>query len=107
MIISDAVWTTRYHSDPSVLGRTVLINAVPAVIVGVMPPGFQYPNSQKVWIPLEPVSANDPRASRNLLTMARLKPGVTIDLAREDVRAIAGRLAEQYPIRISTGKCSS
>ena len=97
VIISDAVWTTRYHSDPSVLGRTVLINAVPAVIVGVMPPGFQYPNSQKVWIPLEPVSANEPRANRNLLTMARLKPGVTIDLAREDVRAIAGRLAEQYP----------
>jgi predicted permease len=98
IIISDAVWKARYHSDPGVLGKTVLVNAIPAVIVGVMPPGFQYPNSQKVWIPLEPVSATEPRASRNLLTMARLKPGVTIDLAREDVRAIAGRLAEQYPV---------
>ena len=95
VIISDAVWKTRYHSDPGVLGKAVLVNAIPAVIVGVMPPGFQYPNSQKVWIPLEPVSASEPRASRNLLTMARLKPGVTIDLAREDVSAIAGRLAEQ------------
>ena len=107
VIISDAVWKTRYHSDRSVLGRTVLINALPAVIVGVMPPGFEYPNSQKIWIPLEPVAANDPRANRSLLTMARLKPGVTIALAREDVRAIAARLAQQYPIPTNTGNCSS
>jgi predicted permease len=97
VLLSDAVWTTRYHSDPGVLGRTVLINAVPTVIVGVMPHGFEFPNNQKLWIPLAPLAANDPRDARSLLTMARLRPGVTNDLARADVQAITARLAQQYP----------
>ncbi|HUL72393.1 MAG TPA: ABC transporter permease [Vicinamibacterales bacterium] len=98
VLLSDVIWKTRYHSDPGVLGRTVLINAVPAVIIGVMPEGFQYPNNQKLWIPLEPLAATEPRSNRNELTMARLRPGVTMDLAREDVRAISARLAQQYPV---------
>ena len=95
--MSDAVWTTRYHSDPNVLGRTVLVNGTPAVVIGVMPHGFEFPNNQKVWIPLAPVASNDDRTARNVMTMARLRPGVTIDLARTDVAAVASRLALQYP----------
>jgi len=97
VLLSEAVWITRYHSDPNVVGRTVLVNAVPTVIVGVMPHGFEFPNSQKLWIPLAPVAASDPRTARNLFTMARLRPGVSIDLARADTAAIATRLAQQYP----------
>src|SRR5262249_40976033 len=44
-----------------------------------------------------PFAGNDPRTARNLLTMARLKPGVTIDLARTELSAIAARLAQQFP----------
>ncbi len=97
VILSEAVWRTRYHSDPGIVGQTVLINAVPTVVVGVMPYGFEYPNNQKLWVPLTPFAGNDPRAVRNCLVMARLKPGVTIDLARTELSAIAARLAQQFP----------
>ena len=98
------MWTTRYQSDPTVIGRTVLGQREPAVIVGVMPPGFEFPNNQKLWIPLEPVvvqgAARQPQS-----VAARLKPGVTID-RRAKTRAIAARLAAEYPDTNEDWACS-
>ncbi len=97
VILSDAVWTTRYHSDPGVLGRTVLVNGAPTVVIGVMPPGFEFPNTQRLWVPLSPLVSNDPRDARSLMTFARLKPGVALDMAGTDVAAVGSRLAQQFP----------
>ncbi len=97
VLLSYAVWTTRYHSDPGAIGKTVLVNALPTVIVGVMPPGFEFPNTDKLWVPLTPFVANDRRDVRSLLTFARLKPGATIDQARADLSSVAAQLAQQFP----------
>ena len=97
VLLSDAVWTTRYHSDSGVVGRTVLINGVPTVVVGVMPPGFEFPNNQKLWVPLSPFASTDARDARSLLAFARMKPGVTVEMASEDAAAIGSRLGQQYP----------
>jgi predicted permease len=97
VLLSDAVWTTRYRSDPTVVGRTVLINGAPTVVVGVMPPGFEFPNNQKLWVPLAPFAANDTRDARSLLAFARTKSGVALEMASEDAAAIGSRLAQQYP----------
>ena len=97
VLLSNAVWATRYKSDPDVLGRTVLVNGAPSVVIGVMPPGFEFPNNQKVWVPLAPLASNDARDARSLLVFARLAPGVTLDLASTDAAAIGSRLAQQYP----------
>jgi predicted permease len=91
------VWMNRYLGDEGVIGRTVSINAKPAVIVGVMPKGFAFPNNQKVWIPLGPIVANDPRENRGLFSFGRLKPGVTMAKASQDLGEIASRLAKEYP----------
>ena len=97
VLLSHDLWTRRYQADPAVLGRTILVNATPHVVIGVMPPGFEFPNNQRLWVPLTPVAGNDPRDARGLFAFGRMKPGVTIDRVRHDLDAIAVRLAAQYP----------
>jgi len=97
VLLSDELWKNRYAGNPAVIGRTITVNAVPRVIVGVMPPGFKFPNNQKLWIPLGPIGSRDPRANRNLLVFGRLKPGVTQAQALQELTAVAARQAAQYP----------
>ena len=97
VIISHDVWTVRYHADPTVIGRRILVNAAPAVIIGVMPPGFAFPEIQKLWVPLAPMAATEPRESRGLFTFARLAPAVTIEQANAELASAAASLARQFP----------
>ena len=96
-LISHALWTRRYHQDPQIVGRKILVNAAPVVIVGVMPERFEFPENEKIWMPLVPVMDRDRRDNRALSTFGRLKPGVTIAQAEADLEGIARRLAETYP----------
>ncbi|MEO8075093.1 MAG: ABC transporter permease [Acidobacteriota bacterium] len=98
VLLGYELWARRYHSDQGIIGRPILINAKPFVVVGIMPPKFAFPNNQRLWIPLEPMVANDPRGVRGLFAFGRLKPGVTIERARQELDAIAARLAVQYPL---------
>jgi putative ABC transport system permease protein len=97
VLISHDVWTRRYQADPDIVGRRIFVNAVPAVIVGVMPEGFAFPEIQKLWVPLAPAAANEPRDSRDLFAFARLAPGVTLTRANAELAGAAASLARQYP----------
>ena len=48
VLLSHDLWSVRYQSDRNVIGRTILINAQPHTIIGVMPPGFRFPNQQRL-----------------------------------------------------------
>ena len=91
------IWMHRYAGAEDIVGRTVLVNSKPHVVVGVMPQGFAFPNNQKLWVPLVPLVAKDQRNFRGLFAFGRLKPGVTIDRARQELDAIATRLGTEYP----------
>jgi putative ABC transport system permease protein len=91
------VWTHRYGGSEDIIGKKILVNSKPHVVVGVMPQGFAFPNNQKLWVPLVPLVAKDQRTFRGLFAFGRLKPGVTIDRARQELDAIATRLATEYP----------
>ncbi len=106
-VISDRLWHRRFHGDSSVIGRTQLLNGVPHTIVGVTPPGF---NGTFVGYPIEffvPASMQetfdlggyklDDRGDRWVESMARLKPGVTLEQAQAELQVIAQRLASAYP----------
>jgi predicted permease len=97
VILGYDIWTQRYQSDRAVLGRRILVNARPHVIIGVMPAHFAFPQNQKLWIPVAHIEDGSPRSARNLSLYARLKPGVTIDRARAELVAMSGTLARQYP----------
>jgi predicted permease len=97
VLISHAIWSNRYHRDPNAVGRIIQVNGVPSVIVGVMPERFEFPENQKLWVPLTPFAFKEPRSTRSLMPFAKLKPGVTDAQAEAELKGISRRLAAQYP----------
>lgn len=98
MLLSHATWQTRFGADPAVIGRVVRVNAKPATIIGVMPEGFGFPNSEEVWVPLARDASAAPRGEGQWVSVfGRLRDGVTIDEASVEMAAIARRLETAYP----------
>lgn len=97
VLLSHDLWMRRYNGDRGVIGKTILVNAQPCEIIGVMPPHFEFPQNQRLWIPLTPLVSKDARDLRGLFAFGRLKPGVTPASAKQDLNAIAGQLATTYP----------
>ena len=97
VLLSDDLWQRRYGGDRSIVGRPISIDGRPHTVVGVMPPGFRFPETQRLWVPLAPYADQTPRAARNSQVLARLKPGATIEQARADLGGIAQQLAATYP----------
>lgn len=109
-VISHSVWTGRFGSDRSVIGRTMTLNGLPFTVIGVAPPGFKGTFSlagpDRVWIPLgmrdqlltgqvKTLSTN--RRFRWVSIVGRLKPGVTLVQAEASMKVVAEALAKQYP----------
>ncbi|MGH3118347.1 MAG: ABC transporter permease, partial [Gaiellales bacterium] len=99
VILGHGVWTSRYSADPSVLGRTIRINAVPTTVIGVMPEGFKFPFHADLWQPLaaRPGVTTQTRDVRGIGVFGRLADDVGKAQARTELKTIANRLAQQYP----------
>jgi putative ABC transport system permease protein len=100
VVISDRLWRTRFAADPGVLGKTMVLDGSPSVIVGVMPPGFGVFNAQSdFWIPSSfsqfQVQSRGP--GRVLTIIGRVKAGVSVEAATADMTSIAARLGEEEP----------
>ena len=102
-IVSDGLWRVRFGSDPQILGRKILLNAQPHLVVGVLPAGFWWTSNPEVLVPLT-LSANQRalRTIHSLQVIARRHPGISLDQARADMDAIGRDLAQRYP-RENTG----
>ncbi|HUE89696.1 MAG TPA: ABC transporter permease [Vicinamibacterales bacterium] len=96
VLLSDEVWRVRYSADRTIAGRSLLVDGRPHTVVGVLPPDFEFPMAQKVWVPLAPLVNDEPRDRRGLMTVARLSPGVSIEVAQEELRAVAAGLASEF-----------
>ena len=99
VVLSDAVWRSRFNADPAVIGRTWRIGGGTPTIIAVMPPKMRYPTAAtQAWLPVQaPQRLLEARQARFYTAFARLKPGVTLEQARDDLDAIQSRLGEQYP----------
>ena len=97
VMLNHEVWQRRYQGDPSLVGKSVSVNGKPHTVVGVMPPKFSFPEQQKIWVPLTPIAMNEARTSRNLFTFGRLKPGIDMARARDDMKSMSAALAREYP----------
>jgi predicted permease len=95
-VISHALWQRRFGGDPRAVGRPLSLDGVPYEIVGVMPPGFDFPRRRDVWLPLAPLATSS-RGDHRLSVLARLRPGATVASATAEMRALARDLARQYP----------
>jgi putative ABC transport system permease protein len=97
VLLGYGVWKDRYSLSADVVGRVVRVNEKPAIIVGVMPAGFKFPENQDLWMPLTPTSALQDRANRTLQLFAYLKPGVSIAQGSANLEEIASRLSANHP----------
>ncbi|HZS04924.1 MAG TPA: ABC transporter permease [Blastocatellia bacterium] len=98
VVLSYGLWQRRFGGDRNIIGRELAIDGENYAVVGVMPPGFQYPPRAEMWAPLGFYHPGmKARGAHFLRPVARLKPGVTREQAQADFDLIAGRLEQQYP----------
>ena len=106
LVISDGVWRQQFGSDANMIGRPVRVNGQPHVLVGVMPPGFDWPAGAEAWamsdqpVPPSPIGVEgnllEQREMRYFQAVARLRPGVSDSQASTDVAAISRRIGERH-----------
>jgi len=99
-LVSERLWRARYErfeASPDVVGRTIRLDGRVHEIVGVMEPGFRFPEWAEVWTPLGLDVNGGERGHRWIGVYARLAPGIPIESARSDLEAISSRLEAEYP----------
>ncbi len=97
VLLSYRVWHDRFGSDPEILGRTLSLDGVPHVVVGVMPSGFTVPRiGGEIWTSLVDEERDD-RDSAGYWVLGRLADGATTESVQADLNVIQTRLGEQYP----------
>jgi putative ABC transport system permease protein len=92
-MISDVLWRSRYGADPAVVGKSIAFGPISYRIVGVMPPGFRFPWQTDALVPI----GNAPLAGGTSDTtpvevIARLRHGVTRDMAKKELEVLASTL---------------
>jgi putative ABC transport system permease protein len=99
VLLSYPLWQRAFGGDRAVLGRRLLLDGAPYLVVGVMPPDFSFPRRQALlWTPIR-FSADDysDRTNYSLEVVARLKRGVSLDQAQAEMTVVAAQLERQYP----------
>src|SRR5256884_1190760 len=108
-ILGHEIWKRDFNGDPNIVGQSVRINGKAATIIGVMPPNFQFPFSEQLWVTLYNEFPPIPRGQLVIgannaapAVMGRLKPGVSIDQVNAEFVGLARRLAQDNPKTNST-----
>jgi putative ABC transport system permease protein len=100
-VLSYATWRDVFGSDSAVVGRPLPVTGGAVTIVGVMPPGFTFGGDEQFWVPFniqrQLDDVNRSRKLHNMVGVARLRPGVSVDRAQGDLVTIAHRNEQAYP----------
>ncbi len=95
-IISHRLWQSRFGSDRNVVGKVVHMNGDTYTIVGVMPPGFSYPGNTDVWEQLRWDLSQHSRYAHFMESVARIRPGVSLERVQRELAAVTTRLGTEY-----------
>jgi putative ABC transport system permease protein len=97
-VLSYAFWQKHFGGDQAVLGRSIDLDEQAYTVIGVLPRSMQYPSVSDIFLPLAPTPQQlENRSAHDYLAVGRLRPGVSVEQAREELRVIAERLAKAYP----------
>ena len=110
VLLSEELWRSFFHSDPTIIGRTIRVNAQPRTVVGVMPAKFRFPDSlgpdvrKGVWLPLQPTALmqSDRGYSFNRV-IGQMRPGVGLAQAQAELDGTARSIVKANPKKLSTG----
>jgi putative ABC transport system permease protein len=95
VMLTHGLWQRRYGADPSIVGKTIVVNDRAREVIGVLPHGFSFREFDDLYMPLRWEEA--PRTARNVNAVALVRPGQSIEIARAELEGIARRLEETYP----------
>jgi hypothetical protein len=112
VLISDGLWQRRFGADPDIVGRTITLAGFARTVVGVMPPGINFPDEPigyvkdraDAWIPLNWEDRKDGRGNQYTVAIARLKPAVTPAEARADLAHLGDDFKARFPNRYTEPK---
>ncbi|HSB12051.1 MAG TPA: ABC transporter permease [Blastocatellia bacterium] len=98
VVLSHGLWQRRFGGDTGIIGQPISLNGVNRTVLGVMPASFSFPEkTTEFWIPLTVTpQRKQARYSISLKSVGRLKQGVTLAQAQEDMGAIAKRIDDQF-----------
>ncbi len=97
VVISHVLWRSRLGEDPNTIGRTITIEGGPVTVVGVAPPGFDFPGSSLGWFAIDTSVSDFARGVRILDVFGRLRPGANLEAARGELTVIANRIETENP----------
>jgi putative ABC transport system permease protein len=100
VVLGHTVWRDHYGADAGIVGRKILLNAIPFEVIGVLPPTFEFPDATiGLWVPLVLEGGRTPpsRTSHFLSVYGRLRQGVTMEQARDEMDRVGAQLEAQYP----------
>ena len=96
-VISDRLWHSRFNGDRAIVGKSVRLNGTDHLVVGVMPPGFDFPSGTDVWEGLNWNFAQHSRFAHFVGAIGRLRPGLSADAANRALGGLTSRLARENP----------
>jgi putative ABC transport system permease protein len=97
VLISNAFWQRRFQSDPAAIGRPLTIDGVPRTVIGVAPHELAEVVAADLWLPTAIDPKSPERRNHNYGIVAHLKPGVSLEQARAEMKLLAERLERAYP----------
>jgi putative ABC transport system permease protein len=109
LLLTYGYWRDRFGEDPGVVGQRLRMNGRSILVIGVLPPLPEYPGKEKVFMPTSGCpfrSSEEMKRGRNLRMVSlwgRLRPGLTLSLARADLATVNARLQREYPAAAVAG----
>ena len=99
VVLSHALWQGQFGGAGDIVGRVVRLDGVPHTVVGVMPPSFHFPNRRvEAWTPLTFREEDfEDRDNSYLAGIARLRDGIPVERARDELAQVAARVAQEHP----------
>jgi putative ABC transport system permease protein len=97
VVIGEELWRRRFGGNPAILDQTIEIGTPPARVIGIMPHGFHFAGNAELWVPLRLNPKQNTRMDHGLEAIARLRPGVTVEQAQEELRSIMSRISREHP----------
>jgi putative ABC transport system permease protein len=97
VILSHRLWQRRFGGDPQLIGRAITLDGQSRTVIGVMPPGFQFPAEFDVWLPLALEMSGSGKRKVFVNVVGRLKPGMSPEGARSDLTTILRRMSRSFP----------
>ncbi len=96
VLVSHAYWQQALGSTQDLSKVQLKIGAQSASVIGILPPGFRFPDNTDIWIPREISSVYPSRTAHNWRVIGRLREGVPVETSRSELTGIAQRLKQEY-----------